>query len=113
MGRKGCRILLVENSEKGHEVFEQFVKEKGIPYDFVNAGSLAEAKQACTLYRDIVEATHTLIWRTDAEGRARLVLPHADVWLLSVVHMIPAPAGAKADWESFWASLSFETADRR
>jgi len=69
MGKKGCRILLVENSEKDHEVFEKIVKDKGIPYDFVNAGSLAEAKQACTLYRDIVEATHTLIWRTDAEGR--------------------------------------------
>jgi len=23
--------------------------------------------------------------------------------------MIPAPSDAKADWESFWASLSFET----
>jgi len=54
-----------------------------------------------------------LLQRTDAEGRARFVLPHADVWLLSAVHMIPAPADAKADWESFWASLSFETEDRR
>jgi uncharacterized GH25 family protein len=50
-----------------------------------------------------------LLVRTDAEGRARIVLPHADVWLLSAVHMIPAPADAKADWESFWASLTFET----
>jgi uncharacterized GH25 family protein len=50
-----------------------------------------------------------LLQRTDSEGRARFVLPHADVWLLSAVHMIPAPADAKADWESFWASLSFET----
>jgi len=50
-----------------------------------------------------------LLQRTDAEGRARFVLPHADVWLLSAVHMIPAPPDAKADWESFWASLSFET----
>ncbi len=54
-----------------------------------------------------------LVQRTDAEGRARFVLPHADVWLLSAVHMIPAPADAKADWESFWASLSFESGDRR
>lgn len=46
--------------------------------------------------------------RTDARGRARFVLPHADVWLLNAVHMIPAPPAAKADWESFWASLSFE-----
>jgi len=54
-----------------------------------------------------------LVQRTDAEGRARFVLPHADIWMLSAVHMIPAPADAKADWESFWASLSFETSDRR
>ncbi len=53
-----------------------------------------------------------LLQRTDANGRARFVLPHADVWLLSAVHMIPAPADAKADWESFWASLTFDTDDR-
>ena len=75
MGKKGCRILLVENSKKDHEVFEQFLQEKGVPYDSVNAGSLAEARQACTLYRDIVEATHTLIWRTDAEGRITFLNP--------------------------------------
>jgi diguanylate cyclase (GGDEF)-like protein/PAS domain S-box-containing protein len=75
MEEKGCRILLVESPEKDHEVLEQFVKEKGILYDLVNAGSLAEAKQACTLYRDIVEATHTLIWRTDAEGRITFLNP--------------------------------------
>lgn len=50
-----------------------------------------------------------LMQRTDAQGRARFVLPYPDVWMLSAVHMIPAPANAKADWESFWASLSFET----
>jgi len=51
--------------------------------------------------------------RTDANGRARFVLPHADVWMLSAVHMIPAPDGAAADWESFWASLTFETGTPR
>lgn len=51
----------------------------------------------------------SLLQRTDRAGRARFVLPQADVWLLNAVHMIPAPAEAKADWESFWASLSFAT----
>lgn len=54
-----------------------------------------------------------LLQRTDANGRSRFVLPHADVWLLSAVHMIPAPAGTQADWESFWASLTFDTRDPR
>jgi uncharacterized GH25 family protein len=47
--------------------------------------------------------------RTDAAGRARLRLDRPGVWLVKAVHMIPAPAGTGADWESFWASLTFET----
>jgi uncharacterized GH25 family protein len=45
--------------------------------------------------------------RTDAQGRVRLVLDRPGVWLVKAVHMIPAPPGAGADWESFWASLTF------
>ena len=29
------------------------------------------------------------------------------MWLVKAVHMFPAPAGSKADWASFWASLTF------
>jgi len=47
--------------------------------------------------------------RTDAAGRVRLRLDHPGVWLVKAVHMIPAPAESGADWESFWASLTFET----
>lgn len=54
-----------------------------------------------------------LAQRTDAEGRAQFLLPHDDVWMLSAVHMVPATADAKADWESFWASFSFEIGNRR
>jgi uncharacterized GH25 family protein len=46
--------------------------------------------------------------RTDASGRVRLRLPEGGFWLVKAVHMIPAPAGTKAEWESFWASLTFE-----
>lgn len=45
--------------------------------------------------------------RTDAAGRARLRLDRPGVWLVKAVHMIPAPAETGADWESFWASLTF------
>jgi len=75
MKDKGCRILLVENSGKDNDVFAEFLKEKGISHDFIEARSLAEVKQVCTLYRDIVEASHTLIWRTDAEGRITFLNP--------------------------------------
>lgn len=47
--------------------------------------------------------------RTDADGRVQLRLQPAGVWLIKAVHMVAAPAGANADWLSFWASLTFET----
>jgi uncharacterized GH25 family protein len=46
--------------------------------------------------------------RTDNDGRVRFRLPAGGMWLVKAVHMIPAPAGANADWASFWASLTFE-----
>jgi uncharacterized GH25 family protein len=46
--------------------------------------------------------------RTDSAGRVRLDLPHAGIWLIKAVHMIPTPPSeSRADWESFWASLTF------
>lgn len=45
---------------------------------------------------------------TDAEGRARFRLPAPGAWMITSVHMIEAPRDAQADWESFWASLTFE-----
>jgi uncharacterized GH25 family protein len=45
--------------------------------------------------------------RTDAQGRVRLPLGGAGVWLVKAVHMIAAPPASGADWESFWASLTF------
>ncbi len=46
--------------------------------------------------------------RTDADGRLVLSLPGPGFWLVKAVHMVEAPAGKDADWESFWASLTFE-----
>jgi len=46
--------------------------------------------------------------RTDADGRVRFRLPRGGMWLVKAVHMVAAPAGADADWVSFWASLTFE-----
>ena len=46
--------------------------------------------------------------RSDAQGRVTLNLPRRGVWLIKSVHMTAAPAGTNADWESSWASLTFE-----
>jgi uncharacterized GH25 family protein len=52
--------------------------------------------------------TEKLSARSDANGRVRFRLTHSGQWLIKAVHMIPAKAGAQADWESFWATLTFE-----
>lgn len=49
--------------------------------------------------------------RSDGEGRVRLRLSGAGPWLVKSVHMVPARAGSGADWESAWASLTFEIAE--
>ena len=48
--------------------------------------------------------------RTDSEGRVRFEGVGEGVWLLRAVHMVRAEENADADWESFWASLTFEIA---
>ena len=45
--------------------------------------------------------------RTDAEGRVSFALAPG-AWLVKAVHMVAAPAESGADWESLWASLTFE-----
>jgi hypothetical protein len=45
---------------------------------------------------------------TDAKGRVTLPLAHAGFWLIKAVHMEAAPVDAGVDWESWWASITFE-----
>jgi uncharacterized GH25 family protein len=46
--------------------------------------------------------------RSDHAGVFALTLPRPGVWLIKSVRMVEAPHGSDADWESFWASLTFE-----
>lgn len=46
--------------------------------------------------------------RTDEGGRVEFTLPRSGVWLVTSVHMIPAPLLSGYDWKSLWASLTFE-----
>jgi uncharacterized GH25 family protein len=48
--------------------------------------------------------------RTDAEGRATFVLDRAGVWMIKCVHMIETEPASGFDFESFWASLTFDLA---
>lgn len=46
--------------------------------------------------------------RTDSHGRVSLPIAHSGFWLVKAVHMEPAPPDAGVDWESWWASVTFE-----
>jgi hypothetical protein len=54
------------------------------------------------------DPTNKMKARTDRDGRVTFMLPRNGVWLLKAVHMIVPPRLIFADWESFWASLTFE-----
>ncbi len=46
--------------------------------------------------------------RTDNNGLVEFILPRPGVWLVTSVHMTPAPFLSGYDWQSLWASLTFE-----
>jgi uncharacterized GH25 family protein len=46
--------------------------------------------------------------RSDAEGRVTFRIPKEGVWLVKAVHIVRTTTDPEADWESFWASLTFE-----
>lgn len=54
------------------------------------------------------DPTQRLSARTGANGRVAFVFPHGGTWLVKAVHMIAARPGRGADWQSFWASTSFD-----
>lgn len=48
--------------------------------------------------------------RTDAKGLVSLRLARPGLWLVKAVHMEAAPPDAGVDWESWWASMTFDLA---
>ncbi len=63
---------------------------------------------ALVLFMNQAEPRKKFTARTNAEGRVRVTLPRAGVWLANSVHMVKPPFYAKEDWNSLWASLTFE-----
>jgi uncharacterized GH25 family protein len=66
---------------------------------------LANALVTATL---LGAAANDLHARTDKHGRATLNQQAAGAWRIDAVHMIKARDAVTADWESLWASLTFE-----
>jgi uncharacterized GH25 family protein len=76
-------------------VFKVLFDEKPLEHGLVVARSKAEPD-------------HTVAARTDAAGRVKLTLDRAGVWMVKCTHMVAAPAETGMDWESLWASLTFD-----
>ena len=53
------------------------------------------------------EPDQRLTARSDPEGRAVFRMGSGR-WLVKAVHMVPAPPDVLAEWESLWASVTFE-----
>ena len=51
--------------------------------------------------------------RSDANGAFSFTLPRAGVWLIKSVHMVRAGFFASEDWDSLWASLTFEAPEKK
>ena len=66
---------------------------------------LANALVTATLLGTAAGDLHA---RTDQHGRATFSLRSAGTWRIAAVHMIKARHAVPADWESLWASLTFE-----
>ena len=77
-----------------------------LPVRLVYEGKSLKGAQVVAFNRD--DPGKKLSFRSDQEGRVVLLLERSGVWLVKVVHMVAAPEDTGADWESFWASLTFE-----
>ncbi len=74
------------------------------------AGALVKAWRAGSLTDPATRDSIGVIWRgrTDSRGEVSVPVAQAGEWLLSAVEMVPCPDRTQADWESTWASLTFE-----
>jgi uncharacterized GH25 family protein len=46
--------------------------------------------------------------KTDKNGRVKFKIENPGLWLIRLVHLLKCNGCENADWESFWASYSFE-----
>ena len=76
--------------------FRQPLAATGLPTDAATRDSLGVAFET----------------RTDRAGLATVPVAAPGEWLVSAVHMVPCDDRAAADWQSYWASLSFARGGR-
>jgi uncharacterized GH25 family protein len=93
----GLKLELIAEPERAGDERSFRLLHEGKP--------LANALVTATL---LGAAAGDLNTRTDKHGRATFSLRTAGAWRIATVHMIKARDAVPADWESLWASLTFE-----
>lgn len=68
---------------------------------------LADTQVALFRKSDNADTGTRTLARTDENGKASFTLPAQGTYMAASVHMIEAPADRNADWQSYWASLTF------
>lgn len=117
---RGAKSLLVAGAASGPAPDRAF----GLPLEIIAESDPSAGRSAAFTVRllhhgaalrgALVTAFHKAVpdmrleARTDASGRARLALDRPGVWLLNAVHLLPAAKKSGAQWETLWASLTFE-----
>ncbi|HEY3170075.1 MAG TPA: DUF4198 domain-containing protein [Thermoanaerobaculia bacterium] len=84
---------------------KEVVGGRSMPVRLVFEGKPLAGALVVVMNRD--EPKKRLSARTDTSGRVAFDLS-GGVWLVKSVHMVAAPRPSGADWESLWASLTFE-----
>ncbi len=117
-----AKALVCVGADKGGED-----RPVGLPLELVLEGKVCELKAGNKLMLKLLfegkplegaqltalsrkAPNKRIVTRTDKDGRAAFELDDAGVWLIAGVYMQPAPKALEADWESFWASITFEVA---
>lgn len=114
-------LLAVGNSSQGDfqkpiGLTLELIPEKN-PYLMKRGGTLplrllyngAGLEGVLVVARNRARPDQKITARTNQAGRVALLLDREGDWMIKAVHMFPAPAGSGADWESLWASLTFQT----
>ncbi len=121
-----CAKLLVQVGNKNDNTFQQVV---GLPLELVPLANPYQLKvgdrlavkvlfngkpltnhSVRTWHKTDQPETQTTegVLQTDAQGVATFPLLAKGHWMVSLVRMIPNPDPATADYQSYWASLTFE-----
>ena len=82
------------------------VRGEALPVRVLFGGRPLSEVRVAAIHEDEMDVSIEI--QTDTEGRTDLRLDRSGVWMVTVVHMVPARESLDADWESLWASLTFE-----